>query len=176
MERLGIDFTTESPDIDETAHDGESIRDYVCRLAEEKAACIASKQNDVIVIGSDQALECDGKILSKPGNHEKAKAQLNNMSGKSLIFYTGLCVINGTTQTSEKDVIEYRVEFRDLTDYEIEDYLNKEQPYQCAGSFMSEKLGISLLRKMEGEDPTALIGLPLIQLCEMLRKQGIKLP
>jgi 7-methyl-GTP pyrophosphatase len=98
------------------------------------------------------------------------------MSGKTLTFYTGLCVLNAKTQASEKDVVKYHVSFRNLTETEIEDYLTKEQPYQCAGSFMSEKLGVSLLSKMEGDDPTALIGLPLIRLCEMLRNQGIKVP
>lgn len=145
-------------------------------MAEEKATCIAASYPDAIIIGSDQSLECDGKILGKPENHENAKNQLKSMSGKSLVFYTGVCVLNSKTQISEKDVIFYRVEFRNLTESEIEDYLNKEQPYQCAGSFMSEKLGVSLLSKMEGDDPTALIGLPLIRLCEMLRNQGFKLP
>ena len=98
------------------------------------------------------------------------------MSNKSLSFYTGLCVVNTKTKMTEKDVIIYRVCFRDISETEIEDYLNKEQPYLCAGSFMSEKLGVSLLSRMEGDDPTALIGLPLIRLCEMLRRQGMKLP
>jgi 7-methyl-GTP pyrophosphatase len=137
---------------------------------------IAGNNPDAIIIGSDQALECDGNILSKPENHENARQQLTMMSGKSLVFYTGLCVLNTKTQSIEKDVIKYKVSFRNLNSVEIEDYLNKEQPYQCAGSFMSEKLGISLLSKMEGGDPTALIGLPLIRLCEMLRPQGISLP
>jgi len=98
------------------------------------------------------------------------------MSNKSLSFYTGLCVVNTKTKLTEKDVMIYRVSFRGLSEIEIEDYLHKEQPYLCAGSFMSEKLGISLLTKMEGTDPTALIGLPLIRLCEMLRNQGMKIP
>lgn len=146
------------------------------RLALEKASRIGLKHENAIIIGSDQSLECDGKILGKPGNHENAVQQLKNMSGKSLTFYTGLSVLNTESQTFEKDVIPFVVTFRDLSDVEIENYLQEEQPYQCAGSFMSEKLGISLLSTMKGDDPTALIGLPLIRLCEMLRNQGINIP
>ena len=152
------------------------IEHYVSRLAETKAKHVATKYSNSIVIGSDQALECDGLILGKPGNHENAKQQLMSMSNKTLSFYTGLCVINSSTGKSEKDVIIYRVSFRKLGEQEIEEYLLKEQPYNCAGSFMSERLGVSLMSKMEGEDPTALIGLPLIRLCQILRNLGLKLP
>lgn len=145
-------------------------------MAEEKADQVALNHPNCIIIGSDQSLECDGKILGKPGDYKKAKQQLSQMSGKSLIFYTGLCVLNSSTKVLQKEIVPFRVCFRDLSETEIEHYLKKEQPYQCAGSFMSEKLGISLLSKMEGDDPTALIGLPLIRLCEMLRNEGIKLP
>lgn len=176
LERLQIEFICESPDIDEQRIQNESIHSYVFRLAEEKAKHIAKNHMHSIVIGSDQSLECDGNILGKPGNHENAKKQLMMMSGKSLVFHTGLCVFNTNTQKWETDVIEYRVCFRGLTNEEIENYLNKEQPYQCAGSFMSEQLGVSLLTRMEGDDPSALIGLPLIRLCEMLRNQGVQIP
>lgn len=176
LERLQLEFATESPNIDEQNNEGESIDQYVARLAETKAEHVATRHSNAIVIGSDQALECNGKILGKPSSHENAKQQLMAMSNKTLSFYTGLCVINSSTNKIEKDVIIYRVSFRKLDEAEIEDYLLKEQPYNCAGSFMSEKLGVSLMSKMEGEDPTALIGLPLIRLCEMLRNQGIKLP
>jgi septum formation protein len=145
-------------------------------LAEEKAAHIALHYPDSIIIGSDQSLECDGQIIGKPGNHENAKQQLAKMSGKSLVFYTGLCVLNSATQSSQIDTIQYRVCFRELRDSEIENYLQKEEPYQCAGSFMSEELGVSLLSRMEGDDPTALIGLPLIRLCQMLRNEGVSIP
>ncbi len=145
-------------------------------MSEEKARCVALNHSDAIIIGSDQSVECNGEILGKPGNHENAKKQLATMSEQTLTFYTGLCVLNTKTQKLEKAVIEYSVSFRNLSESEIEAYLNKEQPYQCAGSFMSEKLGVSLLSKMEGDDPTALIGLPLIRLCEMLKNQGIKIP
>jgi 7-methyl-GTP pyrophosphatase len=176
FERLHIEFTSESPDIDEQYLQNETIDNYVVRLAEEKARAVASTHTSAIIIGSDQALECDGTILGKPGNHENARQQLKSMSGKSLTFYTGLSVLNTKTQLLEKDVVKYCVSFRSLSEDEIETYLNKEQPYQCAGSFKSEKLGVSLLSKMEGDDPTALIGLPLIRLCQMLRNQGVKIP
>ncbi|MBL1140917.1 MAG: septum formation inhibitor Maf [Proteobacteria bacterium] len=176
LERLDFDFICESPDIDEKTKEDEIIEHYVMRLAVEKAVHVAKNHPDSIIIGSDQSLECDGEILGKPGNYEKAKQQLTNMSGKSLIFYTGLCVLNGMTNKLQKDVIPYRVSFRGLNETEIERYLKKEEPYQCAGSFMSEKLGVSLLSKMEGSDPSALVGLPLIRLSQMLRNEGINVP
>lgn len=176
LERLNLAFSCESPNIDEKQKENEAIQHYVERLAEEKAAHIASKHKNSIVIGSDQSLECDGYILGKPGNHDNAVKQLMRMSGKSLVFYTGLCVLNTVTQSLEKDVVPFRVNFRKLSEQEIENYLQREQPYQCAGSFMSEKMGVSLLSSMQGDDPTALIGLPLIRLCEMLRNQGISIP
>ncbi len=176
LERLQINFTTESPDIDEQSIQGETVYDFVLRLAETKASHIAAKSSDAIVIGSDQALECEGKILGKPGDHATAKRQLMAMSNKTLSFFTGLCVINTRTNNMQKDVIIYQVTFRNLKESEIEAYLIKEQPYNCAGSFMSEKLGVSLVERMQGDDPTALIGLPLISLCKMLRHQGVKLP
>ncbi len=176
LDRLQLEFITESPDIDEQRLQNETTHDYVFRLAEEKAKHVAKNHPNSIIIGSDQALECDGNVLGKPGNHENAKKQLSLMSGKSLIFYTGLCVFNTAKHKWETDVIKYQVCFRQLSDGEIENYLNKEQPYQCAGSFMSEQLGVSLVAKMEGDDPSALIGLPLIRLCQMLRNQGIKIP
>jgi 7-methyl-GTP pyrophosphatase len=176
LERLEIEFISDSPNINEHQLDNEPIEDYVIRLSEEKARAVAVNHSDAIIIGSDQALESEGNILGKPGTHENAKKQLATMSGKALTFYTGLCVLNTNTNKLEKDLVEYHVSFRDLNEPEIEQYLIKEQPYQCAGSFMSEKLGISLLSKMEGDDPTALIGLPLIRLCEMLRNQGVNIP
>ena len=148
----------------------------VIRLAEEKARHVAGNYPSALIIGSDQSVECNGVILGKPGTHEKAKQQLLQMSGKSLIFHTGLCVLNSESKKVEKEIVDYTVTFRNLSETEIENYLIKEQPYNCAGSFKSEQLGISLLKKMEGDDPTALIGLPLISLCRMLRNQGISLP
>ena len=132
LERLNIEFTCESPNIDEQQKDSENIEDYVLRLAEEKAVHIGLKHENTIIIGSDQALECAGNILSKPGNHENAIKQLSSMSGKSLIFYTGLCVINTVTKEIQKDVIPFRVNFRELSEEEIEDYLQKEPCIQRA--------------------------------------------
>ncbi len=176
LKRLDITFTTVSPEINERYFQDELISDYVLRLAKTKAESIAPKNNNSLIIAADQALQCDKKILGKPGNYNKAKEQLIFMSNRSLTFYTGLCLINTETKIIEEDVVSFRVDFRKLTESEIENYLVKEKPYDCVGSFKSEKLGISLLKKMNGDDPTALIGLPLIRLCKMLRNQGVDIP
>jgi len=146
------------------------------RLAETKARKIASKRKGTIIIGSDQVAVLGTEILGKPGNHERAREQLNQINGKSIKFITGLSVLNTDNDTVQTDHVRYTIHFRALTDEEIENYLRREQPYHCAGSFKSEKLGISLVSRMEGEDPTALIGLPLIRLGEMLRNEGISIP
>ena len=176
LKRLDITFTTVSPEVNERYFQDELISDYVLRLAKTKAESIVSKNDNSLIIAADQALQCDKKILGKPGNYNKAKEQLIFMSNRSLTFYTGLCLINTETKIIEEDVVSFRVDFRKLTEPEIENYLVKEKPYDCVGSFKSEKLGISLLKKMNGDDPTALIGLPLIRLCEMLRNQGVDIP
>ncbi len=176
IQRLGMAFKYESPDVDESANLDEKPDDLVQRLAEMKANYIASQHKDAIVVGSDQIATHGQIILSKPGNYENAKAQLSMLSGQKVTFFTGLCVVNTATNTVQTDCIEYIVYFRRLDQQEIEDYLKKEQPYDCAGSFKSEALGVSLVSRMEGDDPTALIGLPLIRLCEMLRHEGVSLP
>jgi MAF protein len=176
LKRLDIAFTTVSPEVNERYFQDELISDYVLRLAKTKAESIVSKNDNTLIIAADQALQCDKKILGKPGNYNKAKEQLLFMSNRSLTFYTGLCLINTETKIIEEDVVSFRVDFRKLTESEIENYLVKEKPYDCVGSFKSEKLGISLLKKMNGDDPTALIGLPLIRLCKMLRNQGVDIP
>ena len=176
LKRLDITFTTVSPEVNERYFQDELISDYVLRLAKTKAESIVSKNDNSLIIAADQALQCDKKILGKPGNYNKAKEQLIFMSNRSLTFYTGLCLINTETKIIEEDVVSFRVDFRKLTESEIKNYLVKEKPYDCAGSFKSEKLGISLLKKMNGDDPTALIGLPLIRLCKMLRNQGVDIP
>jgi len=165
-----------SPDVDESQHKGETPTDLVLRLAENKATAIAPAHAGSLIIGSDQVAIADDEILSKPGNHENAIAQLKNISGKSIIFLTGLCLINTDNDNSQKDCITYTVHFRDLTEDEIERYLLQEKPYNCAGSFKSEEYGVSLIQKMEGDDPTSLIGLPLIRLSEMLRNEGLNIP
>ena len=176
LKRLDITFTTVSPEVNERYFQDELISDYVLRLAKTKAESIVSKSDSSLIIAADQALQCDKKILGKPGNYNKAKEQLIFMSNRALTFYTGLCLINTETKIIEEDVVSFRVDFRKLTESEIENYLVKEKPYDCVGSFKSEKLGISLLKKMNGDDPTALIGLPLIRLCKMLRNQGVDIP
>ena len=176
LKRLDITFTTVSPEVNERYFQDELINAYVLRLAKSKAESVVSKHDNSLIIAADQALQCDKKILGKPGNYNKAKEQLIFMSNRSLTFYTGLCLINTETKIIEEDVVSFRVDFRKLTESEIKNYLVKEKPYDCAGSFKSEKLGISLLKKMYGDDPTALIGLPLIRLCKMLRNQGVNIP
>ncbi|GMR08538.1 MAG: nucleoside triphosphate pyrophosphatase [Gammaproteobacteria bacterium] len=175
LSRLGLPFETCSPDVNETALADESAEALVARLAEAKARTIAKQYKDALVIGSDQVAVLDGAILGKPGNHEKAMAQLKQASGKSVIFYTGLCLINSTSGNTQVDVIPFEVFFRDLSDQQIENYLQREQPYNCAGSFKSEGLGISLFEKLNGDDPNTLIGLPLIRLVRMLENEGIEI-
>ena len=141
-----------------------------------KASAIAPAHPDSLIIGSDQVAIADNEILSKPGNHENAITQLKKVSGKSIVFLTGLCLINTANNKSQKDCIRYTVHFRDLIEDEIERYLLREKPYDCAGAFKSEAYGVSLIQRMEGDDPTSLIGLPLIRLSEMLRNEGLNVP
>ena len=174
LERLHLEFETMAPDIDETAGDGESAEAYVCRLARQKAEIIANKYPSSIVIGSDQCALLEGKILGKPGSHANALNQLKNARGKTVVFHTGLCVMKQSSDLCEVDDIIYEVTFRKLRDEQLEHYLRVEQPYNCAGSFKSEAYGISLFSRMRGDDPTALIGLPLIRLTEMLEHIGVE--
>jgi len=164
------------PDVSETAFEDESPKDLALRLSIAKAQNITKKYPSGLIIGSDQTLDCEGVILGKPRNEEKAIMQLTKMSGKTLTFYTGLCVINAETMSSEQDVIKYEVVFRKLTEAEIERYVSHEKPIDCAGSFKSEQLGISLCESMQGDDPSALIGLPLIKLAQSLREFGLQVP
>lgn len=176
MQRLEIPFECESPDIDESQIEGETPTQLVLRLAEAKARVIAPAHPKSLIIGSDQVAVANNEILTKPGNHNNARIQLAKISHKSIIFLTGLCVINTTSNKVQKDCVSYTVHFRDLTENEIERYLLKETPYDCAGSFKSEGIGISLVQRFEGEDPTSLIGLPLIRLSEMLRNEHQEFP
>ena len=175
LERLGIPFVTAAPDVDETPLANETAEALVRRLSEDKARAIAARYRGLI-IGSDQVATTDNNILGKPGTHERAFAQLQNLSGKRVTFQTGLCLLNTGTDETQVDVIPYIVKFRQVGDDQIERYLQQEQPYNCAGSFKSEGLGITLFEYMEGVDPTALIGLPLIRLTSMLAQAGILLP
>jgi MAF protein len=176
LQRLEIPFESESPDVDESQLKGETPTDLVVRLAEMKAAAIARAHPESLIIGSDQVAIAGDEILSKPGNHENAITQLKKVSGKSIVFLTGLCLINTADNKMQKDCIKYTVHFRDLTEDEIERYLLQEKPYDCAGAFKSEAYGVSLMQRMEGNDPTSLIGLPLIRLSEMLRNEGLNIP
>lgn len=173
LERLGIPFETASPDVDETRTDGETPEQLVKRLAESKARAVAEAYPDALIIGSDQVAVLDNKILGKPGNHENAIQQLSNASGKKVLFLTGLCLLNTATDKTQIKVDNFSVEFRQLSTSQIENYLQREKPYDCAGSFKSEGLGISLFKKMEGDDPNALIGLPMITLINMLSVEEI---
>lgn len=176
MERLMVPFDIVSPDVDESRFADEDAEDYVKRLALKKAHAAAEINHGDIFIGSDQCAINEGQILGKPGNYENAFQQLKAASGKCVSFYTSLCVVDHNEQRVFNDMVPYHVYFRNLKDEEIERYLDKEQPYNCAGSFKSEGLGSSLFRKLEGEDPTALIGLPLIKLTKTLRGLGVQAP
>lgn len=172
LERLGIPFVTAAPEVDERALPGESPEALVRRLSEAKARAVADQFPRALIIGSDQVAIVDGNIVGKPGTHEAAVRQLRNTSGRVVNFVTGLCLLNSSSGEAEVDVVPFEVTFRQLSDTQIERYLQHEKPYNCAGSFRSEALGIALFEKMHGDDPNALIGLPLIRLISMLEHAG----
>ena len=176
LARLNIDFECISPEIDESQLENELPKDYVQRLAIEKAAKISEKHPDCLIIGSDQCSVNSGNILGKPENHTHAVEQLRLSSGKTVEFITGVSLRHTQSNWHREWTESFLVEFRDLSTEEIERYLQVEQPYNCAGSFKSEKLGISLCRSMRGDDPNALIGLPLIKLAHYLREFGLQIP
>ena len=176
LERLGLDFAVSAPKVDETPRPQEGPAALVQRLARAKAGAAAALHPRTLLIGADQAAALDGAIIGKPGDHVGASAQLRAVSGQTLTFHTGLCVLDGRTGGSREHVDVTRVHFRALSEPEIERYLRTEQPYNCAGSFKAEGLGISLFERIESQDPTALVGLPLIVLCRFLREFGISLP
>jgi septum formation protein len=175
LQRLGIPFTTAAPDIDETPLANESAEALVRRLSESKARAVASTRRGLI-IGSDQVATTGNNLLGKPGTHARALEQLRSLSGQRVTFHTGLCLLNTGTDTALLDVVPFSVKFRQLDQDQIERYLHRDRPYQCAGSFRSEGLGITLFEYMDGDDPTALIGLPLIRLTSMLAQAGVLLP
>lgn len=172
LERFNIAFATDKPNVDETAHNNESAAQLVERLAVEKAQAVASKFPNHLIIGSDQVALFDGKILGKPHTHENAIAQLSQFSGNKVEFLTGLAVFNSETSETKSLVEQYEVYFKTLSHHQIDSYLKAETPYQCAGSFKSEGLGICLFEKFAGNDPNSLIGLPLIQLNNLLLEFG----
>jgi septum formation protein len=175
LQRLGIPFTTAAPAVDELPLPGETPAQLVQRLSESKARAVG-KTHAGLIIGSDQVATTGQDILGKPGSHERAVQQLQQLAGKTVTFHTGLCLLDTTKDTAQVDVVPFSVEFRQLDTTQIERYLRREQPYNCAGSFKSEALGITLFTRMRGDDPTALIGLPLIRLTDMLAAAGITLP
>ena len=175
LERLHLPFEVASPDVDETAQPGESPRSLALRLALAKARAVARRFPDAVVIGSDQVADLDGIALGKPGSHDRAVDQLRRMRGRSIVFQTAVAVVCHGSGFEQVDLAPVRVRFRDLGDDEIETYLRAEQPYDCAGSAKSEGLGIALLEAIDSDDPTALVGLPLIRTCRMLRAAGVKL-
>lgn len=175
LTRLGLGFATAAPEVDETPRRGETPDALVRRLSEAKARAVGETCRGLI-IGSDQVATTGSDILGKPGTHERAVAQLQHLSGKTVTFHTGLCLLNSENGELQLDVVPFRVVFRQLDDERIERYLQHDRPYNCAGSFKSEGLGITLFERMQGDDPTALIGLPLIRLTTMLARAGMVLP
>lgn len=173
LERLGLPFEVRAPWVDETARSGESPEELVQRLAEAKARAVAALAPEALVIGSDQVAVLDGRVIGKPGGHAEAVAQLRRASGRVVRFVTGVWLVEGRTGRAWGAVVPFQVHFRPLDEGLIERYLRREQPYDCAGSFKSEGLGIVLFQRLEGDDPTALMGLPLIKLVELLAAAGV---
>lgn len=176
LERLRIPFEAATPDCDETPRAGEGPVALVGRLAEAKARSVAAVRNDALIVGSDQVAALDDTILTKPGTHERAVAQLTACSGRTVVFHTGLALVDGRSGDARVGVVDFPVSFRALSAGEIERYLAAEAPYDCAGSIRSEGYAITLFDAMQGEDPTALVGLPLIRLSMLLREAGLPLP
>lgn len=176
LNRLGLPFEIANPQTDETPLPAEPPEALALRLSEAKARAVADAYPDALIIGSDQVATVDGKIYGKPGNYERAVEQLQQLSGKTVNFFTGLCLLNTRSGNTDVRGIPTLVTFRHLSDSEIENYLRREPAYNCAGSAKSEGLGIALLSSMRGDDPNALVGLPLIALCDMLRCQGVAVP
>jgi septum formation protein len=175
LSRLRIPFDVQAPDVDETALSNESPLQLAQRLALAKAHAVAQKFPESVVIGSDQVADLDGLALGRPGNFERATVQLQQMRGKTVVFQTAVAVVCHATGFVAQDCASVNVVFRDLSDAEITAYLLAETPYDCAGSAKSEGLGIALLSSIDSDDPTALVGLPLIRTCNMLRAAGVKL-
>ena len=174
LQRLGLPFQTLVPDVDESRRPGETPQSLVLRLAEAKARAVAAAFPAALIIGSDQVACIDGEILGKPGDRERAIAQLSRASGRVVVFETGLCLLNSANGRAQVCREPFRVEFRTLTPAQIAGYVDREQPFNCAGSFKSEGLGIALFHRLVGNDPSALVGLPLIRLVAMLADEGVE--
>ena len=175
LSRLRIPFEVVSPDVDETPYPSETPQQLACRLAMAKARAVAAMHPSSVVIGSDQVADLDGEPLGKPQAHDRAVEQLRRMRGKTVIFQTAVAVVCQEAKFAQMDLAQVKVSFRDLSDTEIEAYLLAETPYDCAGSAKSEGLGIAILESIDNDDPTALVGLPLIRTCRMLRAAGLVL-
>ncbi len=175
LARLGIDFECRSPEIDESPLPTETASAYVCRLAAAKARAIAVAEPSALVIGSDQCALLDDALLGKPGNHARALEQLSRAQGKTVVFHTGLCLLGIDAGFERVEDVRFEVDFRTLDATQLDAYLRLEQPYDCAGSFKAEGLGIALFERLRGDDPTALIGLPLIRLVAMLEAAGVEI-
>lgn len=176
LERIGIPFQCDTPAVNECQKNGETATELVLRLAEAKARSVAPRHAQSLIIGSDQIALLGDEILTKPGSHDNARKQLCKMSGQTVIFFTSLCLLNTANNKKQLDCVNYTVHFRKLSRDEAERYLTKEQAYDCAGSFKSEGYGITLLQSMCGDDPSSLIGLPLISLLKMLRREKCQVP
>jgi septum formation protein len=174
LERLRIPFEVAAPDVDEAPQANETPKQLACRLAMAKARAVAAQFPSCVVIGSDQVADMDGEALGKPYNHARATAQLQQMRGKTVIFQTAVAVVCLETGFAQMDLAQVKVKFRELADTEIEAYLRAETPYDCAGSAKSEGLGIALLESIDNDDPTALVGLPLIRTCRMIQAAGVR--
>ncbi|WP_317615388.1 Maf family protein [Candidatus Methylopumilus planktonicus] len=173
LSRFNLPFDVVNPDIDESPRLNETAKEISVRLAREKAVHVIPQYGNSLIIGSDTTAECEGRIIEKPMIHSQAVSQLKFLSGNLVKFYTSLCLLNTETQALQQCVVDFEVKYKVLTEKRIESYLLKEQPYNCVGSIKSEGLGIILLEYIKGEDPTALIGLPLMKLSEMLQKEGV---
>jgi len=176
LARLNLDFDSEAPGVDETPLANEQPTDTASRLALAKAQAVRGRHPDALIIGSDQVAICEGRRLDKPGNHASAVDQLRHASGRSVTFHTAVVLLNARSGLAQAELVPTETRFRTLSDAEIDRYLQAEPAYDCAGSAKSEALGISLLEKIESPDPTALVGLPLIALCGMLRNEGLLIP
>jgi septum formation protein len=175
LQRLRVPFDVVSPDVDETPHPHEAPRDLAMRLALAKAQAVAAQHPNAVVIGSDQVADLNGEPLGKPGTHERAVLQLQKMRGQTVVFQTAVSVVCQASGFAQTELAQIKVRFRDLSDAEIEAYLRAEEPYDCAGSAKSEGLGIALLDAIDNDDPTALIGLPMIRTARLLRAAGVDL-
>lgn len=174
LARLRIPFEVAAPEVDETAYPNETPKQLACRLAMAKARAVAARFPSHVVIGSDQVADLDGLALGKPGDHARAVLQLQQMRGQTVVFQTAVAVVCRDTGFAQMDLAQVQVKFRDLSDAQIEAYLLAEMPYDCAGSAKSEGLGIALLERIDNDDPSALVGLPLIRTCRMLEAAGVR--